>query len=146
MNSKNYLVWGVVVLVLVFVGYYFVKGYSKPAEVMQNQTTTTETAVPTVATTSGEVMAKATVDYTDTGFSPKSVTVKVGDSVTWTNKSEKAMWVASAPHPAHTDLPGFDELASVENGGTYSYTFTKAGSWKYHNHKGASDSGVVVVQ
>lgn len=146
MNSKNYLVWGVVVLVVVLVGYYLVKGLPKPAGEVQNQSATTETASPTIATTSGAMMAKATIEYTDSGFSPKTVTVKVGDTVTWTNKAEKPMWVASAPHPTHTDLAGFDELSSVEKGGTYSFTFTKAGNWKYHNHMKTSDFGAVVVQ
>lgn len=147
MNSKNYLVWGVVVLVVVLVGYYFVKGYQSPTRQTQNQPTAVETAAPTaIATTSGEVTAKATVDYTDSGFSPKSITVKVGDTVTWTNKSGGSMWVASNPHPVHTDLSGFDELGSAGSGETYSYTFTKAGNWKYHNHVNAGDGGVVVVQ
>lgn len=145
--NKNYLVWGVVLLVVVLAGYYMMKGYSKPTEQTQNQTVTTETTSPTtVATTSGEVMTKATVDYTDSGFTPKSITVKVGTTVTWTNKASDKMWVASAPHPTHTDLPGFDQLGSVAKDGTYSYTFKKVGNWKYHNHLDPKDYGIVVVQ
>jgi plastocyanin len=102
-------------------------------------------AVPTVATASGKTTQKATVDYTDKGFSPKSITVKMGTTVTWTNKGKESMWVASAPHPAHTDLPGFDELKGATSGGIYSYTFAKVGNWKYHNHLKPADTGVVVV-
>lgn len=146
-NSKNYLVWGVVALVVVLAGYYLVKGYQSPASQTQNQPVTVKTVTPTrVAATSAEVKAKVTADYTDSGFTPKTVTVKLGDTVTWTNKSGKAMWVASAPHPVHTDLPGFDQLKSVGKGDTYSYTFTKVGSWKYHNHLGPTDTGTVVVK
>lgn len=147
MNAKNYLVWGIVLLVIVLVGYYFLRGYSPSSQNIQNQAATTETATPTtLATTSANVAAKATVDYTDSGFTPKTVTVKVGDTVTWTNNSGKSMWVASAPHPAHTDLPGFDQLKGVEKGSTYSYTFAKVGSWKYHNHLVPKDTGTVVVE
>jgi len=145
-NSKNYLVWGAAVLVVVLAGYYFIKGYQAPANQTQNQPVAAATAVPTtVATTSGAVAAKATVDYTDSGFTPKTITVKVGDTVTWTNKSGKSMWVASDVHPTHQELPGFDQLAGVPKGGGYSYTFQKVGSWKYHNHLGPKDTGTVVV-
>lgn len=147
MNNKNYLVWGTVALIVALGGYFLLQGYSKPAEVMLNQPVTTETATPTaIATTSGEVMAKITVDYTDKGFLPKTITIKVGEKVTWTNKSANPMWVASAVHPTHNVLPGFDELTSVVKGETYSYTFAKAGNWRYHNHVGPSDTGVVVVE
>lgn len=145
--NKNYLVWGGVVLAVVLVGYFMMNGYSKPVEVKENQPVETVTATPTaIATTSDTVMSKISVDYTDSGFSPKTITIKVGEKVTWTNKSAKPMWVASAVHPTHNVLPGFDELASVSKDEEYTYAFVKAGSWKYHNHSSASDTGVVVVQ
>jgi hypothetical protein len=55
------------------------------------------------------------------------------------------MWVASAVHPTHLLLPGFDELKSTGKGGTYEYTFVKVGTWQYHNHVNPSDTGSVVV-
>jgi hypothetical protein len=55
------------------------------------------------------------------------------------------MWVASAVHPTHQLLPGFDQLASVAKGGTYEYSFAKVGTWKYHNHMKPTDFGGVVV-
>ncbi len=97
------------------------------------------------ATTSKEKMS-VTIDYTDGGFIPSSVTIGDGASVTWANVSSGPMWVASAPHPAHTDYPGFDELKRVDSGGKYTFTFTKAGTWEFHNHAKASDYGVVIVR
>ena len=91
------------------------------------------------------IIGKAAVTYTDSGFSPKSLTVKVGTAVTFTNNSSAAMWVASAVHPTHQLLPGFDQLKSVGRGGIYEYTFAKVGTWKYHNHVAPADSGSVVV-
>lgn len=87
----------------------------------------------------------ATVQYSDNGFSPATITVKKGTSVTFVNNSSAPMWVASNPHPTHTDLPGFDQLSAADNGGTYSYTFQKTGSWGYHNHRSPGDTGTVVV-
>lgn len=86
------------------------------------------------------------VTYTDSGFSPKEIAVKVGMTVTWKNENTgKQMWVASAPHPTHTDYPEFDAKQASANGGTYSFTFGKVGDWKYHNHMNPTDFGIVHV-
>lgn len=89
---------------------------------------------------------KNSVSYDDNRFTPKSITVKVGTAVTWKNNGSKMMRVASAVHPTHQELPGFDQLTSTGNGTTYSYTFTKAGTWKYHNHMSPGNTGTVVVE
>ncbi|MBI3343008.1 hypothetical protein HY032_02535 [Candidatus Gottesmanbacteria bacterium] len=168
MNSKV-LVGLVVLLVGVGAGWYFLQG-SKPAPgAMKKESGVMETTTPAVEPTtslgtelpatgstggvmdkggvpsSGSAMAKSSVSYGAGGFVPKTVTVKKGTSVVWTNQSQGGMWVASAVHPTHQLLPGFDELKSVGAGGMYEYTFTKVGTWKYHNHVQASDTGTVVV-
>ncbi len=86
------------------------------------------------------------IEYTGNGFVPKSITVKVNTTVTWVNKDSDDVWVASAPHPQHTDLPGFDALKGYKTGESYSYTFTKVGNWKYHNHLNPSNFGAVIVE
>lgn len=91
------------------------------------------------------VMGTATVIYTDSGYTPNMITVKKGTTVTFKNNSTGEMWTASGVHPTHQLLPGFDEMKSVANGGTYEYTFTKVGKWQYHNHVNASDQGYVIV-
>lgn len=82
------------------------------------------------------------VDYTDTGFSPNSLTVKKGTTVNFLNKSSSPMWIASNPHPIHTDLPGFDQKSP---GDTYSFTFDKVGTWGFHNHRNPSVGGTIIV-
>jgi len=88
---------------------------------------------------------KNAVWYADNGFEPKSIKIRVGQTVTWTNKSSDELWVASNPHPTHTDYPGFDETKSVTKGNTYAFTFTKVGNWGYHNHLNPGQQGVIVV-
>jgi plastocyanin len=86
------------------------------------------------------------VSYTDEGFAPATTgPIQVGDAVLFTNKSSEKMWVASDDHPTHSRYPGFDQGRGVESGGTYKFTFTKAGSWGYHNHLNPSHSGTVQV-
>ncbi|MCH7951221.1 cupredoxin domain-containing protein [Patescibacteria group bacterium] len=87
-----------------------------------------------------------TVVYTDAGFSPSAITVQAGTAVTFVNESSGVMWVASAVHPTHQNLRGFDQLKSTGHGTSYSYTFTQAGEWKYHDHRSPGETGTVVVQ
>ncbi len=98
----------------------------------------------------------ATVTYNGTSFSPKDVTVKRGGKVTWTNSGSGNMWVASASHPTHAVYAGttrqehcpdaagtaFDQCAG---GQSYTFTFTKAGKWNYHDHINPSAFGSVTV-
>lgn len=86
-----------------------------------------------------------TVYITSTGFSPSTVTVKAGTVVTWTNSSGGSVEVASDPHPTHTNLPGFVSSA-LGNGASYSFTFTKVGTWGYHDHLHPTVEGTVIVQ
>lgn len=106
-----------------------------------------EAAENTLAAEAMKKQAAVEIDYTDANaFTPDSVTIKAGDTVKFVNKSSSLMWVASNPHPFHTDYPGLDENEGVTNGGVYQFTFTKTGSWGYHNHKNPRMKGVVVVQ
>lgn len=90
--------------------------------------------------------AAATVTYTASGFSPRSVTVKSGSTVAFKNESSGELWVASDPHPIHTGLLGFDAKKGIASGQTYSFTFTKAGTFGFHDHLNPSHTGTVVVE
>ena len=122
-----------------------------PATAAPAATTAPATVAP-AATTAPTVVAPAAtgqenvVTYSDSGFSPATITIKVGDTVVFKNESSRGMRVASNPHPVHTDYPGFDSKNSVGNGESYSFAFDKAGSWGYHNHLNPGDGGTVVVQ
>lgn len=87
-----------------------------------------------------------TVIYNNTGFTPNTIEVPVGSKVRFVNNSKVDMWVASAMHPTHGLLPGFDELKGDAKGSSYEYTFTKAGSWKYHDHLKPELRGLVIVK
>jgi plastocyanin len=85
------------------------------------------------------------VKYTDKGFTPEKVEVPVGSMVEFINESNTEMWVASSEHPAHTDLPTFDQFKPTKKGTVYRYVFDTKGTWKYHDHINASFGGVVTV-
>lgn len=107
-------------------------------------TTQQTTATPTDEATN-PAQSGTQVLITANGFEPKSVTIKVGETVTWTNQTSAEVRVASDPHPLHTGLPGLDDLSGATQGDTYSFTFTKAGTFGYHDHNNTSVKGTVVV-
>lgn len=73
-------------------------------------------------------------------FEPKSVTVKVGTTVTWTNNDNVSHDVVS--DAGMTDGPSSDLL---EKGKTYSFKFTKAGTYTYHCTPHPYMKGTVIV-
>ena len=119
-----------------------------------NQYGTAPTATPTESTSTSASPSSSSdattgqyiVTYTDNGFSPSTLTVPNGATVQFKNNASDSVWVASNPHPTHTDYPGFDALRNYGPGETYSFTFTKSGSWGYHNHLNPSEGGTIDVQ
>jgi plastocyanin len=99
-------------------------------------------AVP-AASPSGQT---ATISMTDTGFVPATVSVSAGTTVRFVNDGQAQHWPASAVHPTHDILPEFDSKRGVATGETYSHTFTKAGSWNFHDHLNPSFTGTVTVR
>lgn len=83
--------------------------------------------------------------YSESGFLPSSIKVKVGQKVAFKNNSKVAVQVNSAPHPTHTLYPELN-IGSIAPGETQLTTFNKAGTYKYHNHLNASQNGTIVVE
>lgn len=118
----------------------------------------------TASTTGSAVVSTSTqpvtVTYNGSSFTPASVTIRTGQSVTFVDSSAEPMWIASDVHPAHTGYDGtnraehcasgytgpkpFDECAAAK--ADYTFVFTKAGTWPFHNHLNPSATGKVVVQ
>jgi len=57
-------------------------------------------------------------------FDPMTITVNEGTSITWTNKDATAHTVTSDN--------GLFNSGNIGSNGTYSYTFSTAGSYPYH--------------
>lgn len=88
----------------------------------------------------------ATISISDTGFSPATVRVKVGTTVTFVNNGQAAHQPVSNPHPVHTDLPGFAARKGLVTGEEYLFVFTKVGTWGFHDHLNTALRGSVVVE
>src|SRR5438128_1366690 len=86
----------------------------------------TATSAPSPTATTGSTM-EVSVITDSTGkfaFSPTSLTVAVGTTVTWRNTT-------GAPHTVTSD-DGSTFNGMLSTGGTFSFTFTKAGTFAYH--------------
>ena len=114
-----------------------VKGYG-------NTTPTTAASTPTT-TTSGPTK-KVTIMTDSSGsfaFSPATLTISVGTTVTWTNTT-------GAPHTVTSDDgKSFDSGINTPigaQGGTFSFTFTKAGTFAYHCQFHTFMMGTIIVK
>ena len=94
----------------------------------------------------GMTMPMETIRYTNDGYVPANVTIGVGTMVKFINESDQDMWVASNGHPAHTNLPTFDQFEFSPRGTQYVYTFDQVGAWKYHDHMAPIFGGVITVK
>jgi uncharacterized protein (TIGR03118 family) len=77
--------------------------------------------------------ATTNVKIVDFGFEPADVTVKVGDTVTWTNTGSFAHTTTSGTTTGGVRHPdGLWDSGSLFSGQTFSHTFTKAGAFPYY--------------
>lgn len=141
MNKK--VVGSILVVVVIAVIFIFTRPNKESTSRESVVPTATETASSSVSTSAP---ATSTITITDSGFSPTSLTIAVGSTVTFKNESNASVWPASDPHPTHTNVGGFDAKKGLKRGESYSFTFTKSGTVMYHNHLNPGVSGSIVVQ
>lgn len=115
----------------------------------KNATTDTTSASDTTTETSSGPSA-ATVNVTDEGFDPSTVTISAGQSITWVNNSSKTVQVGSADHPTHTKNPaltGGEFVIELKAGESKTVSAgSNVGTWGYHNHLNSSNFGKVVIE
>lgn len=73
------------------------------------------------------------------GFEPTMLSVTVGTKVVWTNASD-------APHTVASDTGSILASSTISpSGGTFSFTFTQAGTYTYHCTIHPYMKGTIVV-
>ena len=101
-----------------------------------NPPATTPTTTP--ATTTTQSAGSSAVTISNFAFSPASLTVAVGTTVTWTNMD-------TTTHTVTSNTGAFDSGNFAPNA-TYSHTFTSAGTYAYHCTIHPSMLGTIIVQ
>ena len=164
--SRNTSIFVIIIVVALGLGgiYWYLSGTGSESTpvTMDNEDANqaNETGNNETSTQGGTENKEVTVTYTDSGYSPKTLTVKVGTAVTFKNESSGNMWTASAMHPTHIVYSGtalkdhcpdtantsFDGCRAGPPGSSWSFTFNKVGEWGYHNHVDASMFGKIIVE
>jgi len=111
---------------------------SGPTTTAATGTTLAPGTTVTTATTAGGGAGGAQVSLANIAISPTSVTIKVGDTVTWTNNDAFA-------HHLVGDNGEFDS-GNMDGGATFSFTFKTAGTIAYHCSIHPEMKGTIVVQ
>lgn len=57
-----------------------------------------------------------TITIASSGVSPKTITVSPGSRVTFVNNDSRSHFVASDPHPTHTDCPELNQVGMLQPG------------------------------
>ena len=93
---------------------------------------------PSVTAADQPAAANAEVKIDNFSFGPQTVTVPVGATVTWVNRDDIPHTVVSTDGVFKSKVRDTDE--------TFSYTFTKAGTYSYYCSVHPKMTGQVVVK
>lgn len=136
-NSKKLMIAGTVILVIL-VGGFLAFG--------RNTNTEEQASTPVGENGATSPTEEVVIRYSDSGYEPTSMRVSAGTTVTFINESSRPMWTASDVHPTHQILPEFDTREGIAPGERYSHTFTKVGTWKFHDHIKPQHVGDIIVE
>jgi len=123
------------IIALVLLGWFLVK----PNITFQKNTIPKHNSIVTEEGTTHFIV------LTDEGYIPKESSITVGDTIVFSNETGKPFWPASNLHPSHRDYPEFDPREPILPDETWSFTFTHAGEWKFHDHLAPYFTGVIIV-
>lgn len=143
MKGKG-LLTGVVVVVVIIVAALLLTHNKKDNNNTANMNMShSSTATTQTSSNNPEDNAVATnsVTIADFNFSPSTIKVKAGDTVTWTNQDTTSHTVTA--DVKSSDAPDGPQIAKGE---TYSFTFKKAGTYTYHCSIHPSMRGTVIVE
>ena len=134
----KYVIGLLIFVALVGAGFVGMKTQTTPAP--QTDTIARERGAP-----SG---AEHRVVLTSDGFTPAELTIAVGDTVVFSaDETYGALyWPASNIHPTHRLYAAFDPKKPIDPGDTWRFTFTKEGTWRFHDHLAPYYTGVITVQ
>lgn len=158
MKTRDIVIIIVSILIVIYSAFLLITKPAVAPELGDIATTTTEIATTTIpatlvkkttpakTTTAPVKIGTYTVSYTDNGFNPSTIEVKVGSIVQFINNSSREMSVASAGIGGFGAVTMLNQQGSVKRGGTFKATFTGVGAWNYMNRLWQGDKGTIVVK
>ncbi len=161
--NKNLVILAIVLVILIAGGLLAYNAYQANQTVQPTVnnsegmiTNTPPTDTPVVSQTTMEEgspsaegspqQTKNTVTISSTGFSPESITIKKGESVTWVNSDTTNHTVNSDNHPTHLLYPVLNKAGLIKPAESKSVKFDQTGTFTYHDHLNAALVGKVIVK
>jgi plastocyanin len=131
---------GLVILVIILAGGGLLLANHKPDSGESNNATTTSSSdSSTTEQAPANAVATTSVKIKDMAFSPADITVKVGDTVTWTNNDSMAHTITE------TDGQTGPKSSTIDPGKSFVFTYDHAGTYKYDCSIHPSMTGSVTV-
>ena len=142
MKDQKKLMFGIAVAVIVIIGGVIAAGGMKKDSSSTASTASTNSAkTSTSPSADSSAVATTAVKIENYMFGPMTTKVKVGDTVTWTNMDAVHHNVVADQKTA--DGPNGPLIGKGE---TYSFKFTKAGTYTFHCEPHPYMHGTVVVE
>ncbi len=89
--------------------------------------------------------ASHSVVLTDSGYEPKTLSIKKGDVVVFTTDRGFEHWPASNLHPTHNLYSAFDPKRPLGASEEWSFQFMRVGEWEFHDHLNSTFTGAITV-
>lgn len=142
MNNSKGLIIGIVVVIAAIGGAVALTSNKSgsPSSGSKSSSSSTSSSKSNDTSSVKDAVATNTVDIKDYAYTPKTIKVKVGDTVTWTNQDSVKHDITSDKQSA--DAPKSELLAK---GATYTFTFKKAGTYTVHCTPHPYMHGIIVV-
>ena len=109
-------------------------------------TTTLVSCTKAAQTKPPDALESTVIEFKNGQYNPSKITIKQNQKVTFVNQSDQDIWPASNIHPTHSIYPEFDPQKPVKPGQSWSFTFTKAGIWRFHDHLSPEITGTITVE
>ena len=127
---KRGLISGIVIAVIIIAVIAFFILNNKPATVNN---------LPTFSSSTANHQNINAIEISNFAFSPQTVTLNAGDSISWINKD-------SAPHTITSNSGKELVSSSLASGQSYSHTFNVVGTYEYHCSIHTTMKGVIIVK
>ncbi len=152
---KNYLIIGVLIIVAVIAGtVFFEKSRSDKSMKAEVSALLEEAKKPSDGIPAAQPIQENVVIHTNDGYSPETLRVKSGTTVTFKNEGSAPTWTASDVCPTHRLYPTtggcigstFDACREIVPDDSWQFEFDIVGTWKYHNHLNPEQIGTIIVE
>lgn len=84
--------------------------------------------------------------YSGGVFSPTNLRIHSGDMVKFQNNSLFAVRIVPDTDKDQENGVGFGHIGEIQSKNSFSYTFSTAGIFNYHNEKNPNEAGAIIIR